>query len=74
VIVASGAGNAVAMGVGGVVAVLVISAVFYVIGRGEDRDRATLDAPPAPPVADPAPPEPRPDRRLPARAKRRRRP
>jgi hypothetical protein len=52
VILASGAGSAVAMGVGGIVAVLVVSVVFYVIGRGEDRDRAT-PAPAAPAEAAP---------------------
>ncbi len=33
------------MGLGGIVAVLAVCAVFYAIGRGEDRDRAS--APPA---------------------------
>jgi hypothetical protein len=40
VIVASGAGTAIGMAVGGIVAVVVLSAVFYAIGRGEDRSRA----------------------------------
>ena len=56
---AASAGNAIALGVGGIVAVLAVCAVFYVIGRGEDRDRAS--APPvevAPASApDPAPAE-----------------
>jgi hypothetical protein len=39
-VVASSAGTGVGMAIGGVAAVLVISAVFYAVGRGEDRDRA----------------------------------
>jgi len=39
-VLASSAGAGIAMAIGGIAAVLVISAVFYVIGRGEDRDRA----------------------------------
>ena len=39
-IVAGATGTAIAMGVAGIVAVVAISAVFYAIGRGEDRDRA----------------------------------
>jgi hypothetical protein len=56
--------------VGGIVAVLLICAVFYAVGRGEDRDRvqAQHDAEPDEPAgeqtpADPAataPPHPRP--------------
>ena len=37
---AASAGNAIALGFGGIVAVLAVCAVFDVIGRGEDRDRA----------------------------------
>jgi hypothetical protein len=39
-LLASAAGTGVAMALGGTVVVLVISAAFYVVGRGEDRDRA----------------------------------
>ncbi|MEY2441264.1 MAG: hypothetical protein QOJ46_690 [bacterium] len=89
-ILASGAANAVGMAVGGVLAVLVISAVFYLVGRGEDRDRAVApadaspaasgDAAPAPdpPAGDRSAPEPGPAGprrpRAPASARRRRRP
>jgi len=79
VTVAASAGNAVAMGVGGVVCVLAVCAVFYAIGRGEDRDRASSppavappDAPPAAADAQPQPSEPRP--RSPRTSQRRRRP
>lgn len=75
---ASSTGNAVAMGVGGIVAVLAVCAVFYAIGRGEDRDRATVAPAGAPrepageeSVREPAHP-PRP--RSPVGARRRRRP
>ncbi|MEY2516451.1 MAG: hypothetical protein QOJ89_3809 [bacterium] len=62
-ILASSTGSAVAMALGGIAAVVVVSAVFYLVGRGEDRDRAASaaaredehgDEPPAPPK----PPEP----------------
>jgi hypothetical protein len=49
-ILAASAGNAVGMAVGGVLAVLVISAVFYLVGRGEDRDRAAAPADATPAV------------------------
>jgi hypothetical protein len=65
---ASSTGNAVAMGVGGVVAVLAVCAVFYAIGRGEDRDRASVRAAEAPPAEAPpaeAPPDPPADRAAP---------
>jgi hypothetical protein len=39
----------------GVVAVIVISYVFYLVGRAEDRDRAAAAKPPPPP--DPKPDE-----------------
>ena len=44
---ASSAGSGIAMAIGGIAAVLVLSAVFYLIGRGEDRDRAASAPPPA---------------------------
>lgn len=78
-IVAASAGNAVAMGIGGVVCVLAVCAVFYVIGRGEDRDRARVArtvVPPEVPDADTAPhgsePPPR-SRSRPLRSSQRRR-
>ncbi len=75
---AASAGNAIAMGVGGIVCVLAVCAVFYVIGRGEDRDRRA-GAPPAEapevPAEDPAPPQSHPPRsRASQGAPRRRRP
>lgn len=45
-ILADGTGIAIAMGIGGVVCVLLVSGVFYAIGRGEDRDRAAASVPP----------------------------
>jgi hypothetical protein len=77
-ILGSSASTGVGMAIGGIVVVLVISAVFYIIGRGEDRDRAQAgrDAPRSPlagegrdaaPAADP------PRSRLPASARRWRR-
>ena len=52
-LLASSKGTGIGMAIGGIVAVLVISAVFYVIGRGEDRDRAaaTVGEDPAHPPA-----------------------
>jgi len=46
-IIASSTSSAILMAVGGIIAVLAISAVFYVVGRGEDREReqAARDAP-----------------------------
>jgi hypothetical protein len=41
---ASSKGTGIGMAIGGIAAVLVVSAVFYVIGRGEDRDRAASAA------------------------------
>jgi len=80
-VLAASTGTGIGMAIGGIVAVLAISAVFYAIGRGEDRDRAAAagepdavratqpdgrqDEPPEPPT--PA------DRRLPAAARRPRR-
>ena len=52
VIFAATTGNAIAMGVGGIAAVLAVCAVFYAIGRGEDRDRAAAAS--AEPPPDPA--------------------
>ena len=43
-LLASSKGTGIGMAVGGIAAVLVVSAVFYVIGRGEDRDRAASAA------------------------------
>jgi hypothetical protein len=74
----SASSTGVAMAIGGIVVVLVISAVFYVIGRGEDRDRAqarqdvqsedpAAERHDAAPAADPL------RSRLPASARRRRR-
>jgi hypothetical protein len=54
ILFAASIGSVIAMALGGIVAVIGVSAVFYVIGRGEDRDRAR--PPPAPPP-DPPPPE-----------------
>jgi hypothetical protein len=86
---ASSAGNAVAMAVGGIVAVLLISAVFYFIGRGEDRDRAATPSEATPagsgeavpgaladgrPAGEPKPAGPRHPPRAAAPARRRRRP
>jgi hypothetical protein len=39
-IAGSAASTGLGMAVGGIAAVLVISAIFYAVGRGEDRDRA----------------------------------
>jgi hypothetical protein len=39
-ILASTTGTAIAIALAGIVAVIAVSAVFYVIGRGEDRDRS----------------------------------
>ena len=74
-IIASSASSGIAMAIGGIVCVLALSAVFYVVGRGEDRERehaaaaraAAEDEPPEPPAAE----EPHP--RLPAAARTRRR-
>ncbi len=80
VILAASSGNAVGMAVGGILAVVLISAVFYFVGRGEDRDRA---APSGPPDADPVQSDPSPGppsataerrARRPASPRRRRRP
>lgn len=80
---ASSTGTAVAMGLGGIVAVLAVCAVFYAVGRGEDRDRETApvagapvaEAPPEPAAEDAAPPHANPPRpRSPGSAPRRRRP
>ena len=75
---AASAGSAIAMGVGGIVAVLAVCAVFYAIGRGEDRDRASAPpagAPDEPAAAEPVAPEATPPRpRSPRGAPRRRRP
>ncbi|HEV7808205.1 MAG TPA: hypothetical protein VGO80_20520 [Solirubrobacteraceae bacterium] len=74
-LVASSAGTGVGMALGGIAAVLVISAVFYAIGRGEDRDRAAAAraaaAPDEPDEARETPPPA--GSRLPARTPRRRR-
>jgi hypothetical protein len=43
---ASSTSTGVGLALGGIAAVLVISAVFYVIGRGEDRDRAAAQRAP----------------------------
>jgi hypothetical protein len=53
---ASSSANAIGMAVGGILAVLVISAAFYLIGRGEDRERAAspADATPSETAADAA--------------------
>jgi hypothetical protein len=79
-ILGSSASTGVGMAIGGIVVVLVISAVFYVIGRGEDRDRARARPTTAP---DDGPDEARAPReaphggaapsRLPPRARMRRR-
>jgi len=77
ILLAASDATAIGMAVGGIVAVLAVSGVFYAIGRGEDRERAQAP-PPATPAEEPAPPadEPAPDaqhRRLPASPPRRRR-
>ena len=80
VILAASSGNAVGMAVGGILAVLLISAVFYFVGRGEDRDRAAPSGPPS--EADPVQPESSPappsaaaqHARRPPSSRRRRRP
>jgi hypothetical protein len=46
-------GGAIAMAVGGILAVLAISTAFYLIGRGEDRDRAAPPGAATPPSAAP---------------------
>ncbi len=89
VILAAGTGTVIAMGIGGLVGVLLISGVFYAIGRGEDRDRAAESDPPADDqradaavhhAQDPCPQEAEPQGttggrpRLPSRRRRRRRP
>ena len=61
-ILAASTGQGIAVATIGILAVVVISAVFYVVGRGEDRQRerdlAARQAPPAgdeqPPAAPPA--------------------
>jgi hypothetical protein len=73
-LLASSASTGIGVALGGIAAVLVISAVFYVIGRGEDRDRAATHAAAAqdePDVARETPPPA--EARLPARTPRRRR-
>ncbi len=45
-VVASAQSTGIWMAVGGTIAVLVISAVFYVVGRGEDREREQAAQPP----------------------------
>jgi hypothetical protein len=73
---ASSTGSAIAMATFGVVAVLAVCAVFYAIGRGEDRDRAVVapgQAPAEPPADDATTPSASPERpRSPGRARRRR--
>ena len=72
ILAAASAGTAVAIAAGGIAAVLAVSAVFYVIGRGEDREHA--QQPPATPPASDPPPAPAPERpRLSAGARPRRR-
>jgi hypothetical protein len=39
-ILAASTATGIAMALGGIACVLVVSAVFYLVGRGEDRDRA----------------------------------
>lgn len=84
ILAAASAGTAVAIAAGGIAAVLAVSAVFYIIGRGEDLDRsqappaadATSDPPPPdepPPGDEPPPACPRDRARLPAGARPRRR-
>jgi hypothetical protein len=74
-LLASSASTGIGVALGGIAAVLVISAVFYVIGRGEDRDRAAAThaaaAQDEPDVARETPPPAA--ARLPARTPRRRR-
>jgi hypothetical protein len=38
-VIASSAGSGIAIAIGGIIAVIAISAVFYVVGRSEDRER-----------------------------------
>jgi len=51
-VLAASTGTGIGMAIGGIAAVLAISAVFYVIGRGEDRDRAASAAARAPESGD----------------------
>lgn len=69
-LIASNAGSGIVIAIGGIVAVLAISALFYAVGRSEDREReqaaaaraaaaaAEEDDPPA--AASPPPPAARP--------------
>jgi hypothetical protein len=72
-LLASSASTGIGVALGGIAAVLVISAVFYVIGRGEDRDRAATHAAAAQDEPDVARETPPAEARLPARTPRRRR-
>src|SRR3954470_7613161 len=63
----STAGKGVALALFGVACVVAVSAVFWVVGRSEDAERAAAAAPEAPEPADGEDPHPRPalDRRRP---------
>lgn len=72
---AASTGTAIAMGLAGIIAVLVVCAAFYAIGRSEDRDRAATappaETPPEPAAEGPAPQPPAPPRsRAPGRRRR----
>jgi len=66
-VIASAQSTGIWMAVGGTIAVLAISAVFYVVGRGEDREREQAARPPPPPDGAPQAPRPRPPRANPRR-------
>ena len=64
-LIASSTGTGILMAIGGIIAVLAISAVFYVVGRGEDRERERAAADRAAAAADEPepPPQPQPQER-----------
>jgi len=74
-IIGSAASTGIEMAVGGILAVLVISAIFYAVGRGEDRERAQAATEHAEAVEerDASPDDVAPRSRLPASPRRRRR-
>jgi hypothetical protein len=62
-IAASSTSTGILMAIGGILAVIAISAVFYVVGRGEDRDREQAAAARAAAAEGEQQPEPEPEER-----------
>ena len=52
----SAAGQAIALSLVGIASVIAVSLVFFLVGRSEDRERASASASPASPSAPEAPP------------------